>query len=418
MSFAKESCFKENCVEEIVNRGFLYQCTNIEKLKNLDEKIVAYVGFDCTAKSLHIGNLVTLMMMRLLQKYGHQVIIVIGGATSKIGDPSFRDKARPVLSDEEIDNNIQGIKYSISKFLDLKNVIMVNNADWLCKYSYIDVLKEFGSYFSVNRMLTQESVKSRLEKKHHFSFLEFNYMLLQSIDFYHLHKNYNCNMQIGGSDQWGNIIMGVDLIHKICSKEVFGLTIPLITTASGSKMGKTAQGAIWLNEDLLSPYDYFQYWRNIDDKDLLKFAKLYSSLEDSKIEELAKKNINEAKKELAFILTELCHGVKKAQEAKDTAKAIFEKTDVSLSKSSLPSINIEMKNLEEGTLLSDILVMSEIASSKSSARKLILGNGVKINDIKISDQYFKITKDHLLAEENYIKLTTGKKNNILIKLSN
>ena len=270
-------------IEEIVNRGFLYQCTNMEKLKNLDEKIVAYVGFDCTANSLHIGNLLTLMLMRLFQKYRHQVIIVIGGATSKIGDPSFRSKARPVLSDEEISRNIQGIKHSISKFLDIKKIIMLNNADWFYKYNYIDVLKEFGSYFSVNRMLTQESVKLRLEKKYHLSFLEFNYMLLQAIDFHYLHKNYNCNVQIGGSDQWGNIIMGVDLIHKICSKEVFGLTIPLITTASGAKMGKTAQGAVWLNEDLLSPYDYFQYWRNIDDKDLLKFAKLYSDLKNSKM---------------------------------------------------------------------------------------------------------------------------------------
>ncbi len=404
-------------IEEIVNRGFLYQCTNIEKLKNLDEKIVAYVGFDCTANSLHIGNLLTLMLMRLFQKYGHQVIIIIGGATSKIGDPSFKDKARPVLSDEEISWNIQGIKHSISKFLDIKKVIMLNNADWLYKYNYIDVLKEFGSYFSVNRMLTQESVKLRLGKKHHFSFLEFNYMLLQAIDFHYLHKNYNCNIQIGGSDQWGNIIMGVDLIHKICSKEVFGLTIPLITTASGAKMGKTAQGAVWLNEDLLPPYDYFQYWRNIDDKDLLKFAKLYSDLEDSKIEELSKKNINDAKKELAFILTELCHGKEKAQNAKETAKAIFEKNDVSLSSSLLPSIDIKMDNLKDGILLSDILVISKVVTSKSSARKLILGNGVKINDIKISDQYFKITKDHLPIKENYIKLTVGKKNNILIKPS-
>ena len=404
-------------IEEIVNRGFLYQCTNMEKLKNLDEKIVAYVGFDCTANSLHIGNLLTLMLMRLFQKYRHQVIIVIGGATSKIGDPSFRSKARPVLSDEEISRNIQGIKHSISKFLDIKKIIMLNNADWFYKYNYIDVLKEFGSYFSVNRMLTQESVKLRLEKKYHLSFLEFNYMLLQAIDFHYLHKNYNCNVQIGGSDQWGNIIMGVDLIHKICSKEVFGLTIPLITTASGAKMGKTAQGAVWLNEDLLSPYDYFQYWRNIDDKDLLKFAKLYSDLKNSKIEELSKKNINDAKKELAFILTELCHGPKKAQEARDIAKAIFEKNDVSLSSSLLPSINIKMDNLKEGILLSDILVISKVVTSKSSGRKLILGNGVKINDIKISDQYFKITKDHLLIKENYIKLTVGKKNNILIKPS-
>ena len=288
-------------IEEFKKNGYFYQCTNIEALekKMAQEKIVAYVGFDCTAESLHVGNLMQIMILRLLQNHGHKPIILIGGGTTKIGDPTGKEEARKYLTDENISKNMTGIKKSLSKFIRFgdgaSDAIMLNNADWLDQIGYIEFLREYGRNFSVNRMLTMDSVKTRLEREQSLSFLEFNYMLLQAFDFYHLNKTQNCSLQLGGSDQWGNIVTGVELIRKMGKKESFGLTTPLLTTSSGAKMGKSISGAVWINEEHLSSYDYYQYWRNTEDADVNKFAKLYCEFtvqEEEEFESLINKNIN------------------------------------------------------------------------------------------------------------------------------
>ena len=382
------------------------------------EKIIAYIGFDCTAESLHVGNLMQIMILRLLQNYGHKPIILVGGGTTKIGDPTGKEEARKYLSDEDIFRNMAGIKKSLSKFIRFGNgpsdAIMLNNADWLDKIGYIEFLREYGKHFSINRMLTMDSVKTRLEREQSLTFLEFNYMLLQAFDFYHLHQTQNCSLQLGGSDQWGNIVTGVDLVRKMGKGESFGLTTPLLTTSSGAKMGKSVSGAVWINEELLSPYDYYQYWRNTEDADVSKFAKLYCEFnanEEEEFESLIDKNINEAKKKLAYRVTELCHGQEKAQEAIDTAIKVFEQGLIS---DNLPSIQIDEEILSQGIMCIDLLCHAGISTSKGEARRLIRGMGVKINDTLVMDENLIINSSYL--KDKTIKISSGKKKHILVKL--
>lgn len=407
-------------IEEFKKRGYFYQCTNLEGLeqKMTQEKIIAYIGFDCTAESLHVGNLMQIMILRLLQNYGHKPIILVGGGTTKIGDPTGKEEARKYLSDEDIFRNMAGVKKSLSKFIRFGNgpsdAIMLNNADWLDKIGYIEFLREYGKHFSINRMLTMDSVKTRLEREQSLTFLEFNYMLLQAFDFYHLHQTQNCSLQLGGSDQWGNIVTGVDLVRKMGKSESFGLTTPLLTTSSGAKMGKSVSGAVWINEELLSPYDYYQYWRNTEDADVSKFAKLYcefSANEEEEFESLIDKNINEAKKKLAYRVTELCHGQEKAQEAIDTAIKVFEQGLIS---DNLPSIQIDEEILSQGIMCIDLLCHAGISTSKGEARRLIRGMGVKINDTLVMDENLMINSSYL--KDKTIKISSGKKKHILVKL--
>ena len=407
-------------ITEFKKRGYFYQCTNLEELalKTRSEKIVAYIGFDCTAESLHVGNLMQIMILRLLQKCGHKPIVLVGGATTKIGDPTGKEEARKYLDDEDIARNMAGIKKSLSKFIKFgdgpSDAIMLNNSDWLENIGYIEFLRKFGRNFSINRMLTMDSIKSRLEREQSLTFLEFNYMLLQAFDFYHLNKTHNCTLQLGGSDQWGNIVTGVELARKMNKNECFGLTTPLLTTSSGVKMGKSIGGAVWINEEQLSPYDYYQYWRNTEDADVIKFSKLYcefSDIEEKEFETLADQNINEAKKRLAYRVTGLCHGKEQADQAIDTATKVFEQ---GISSDNLPSILVNMKALEQGIMCIDLLCTAGITTSKGEARRLIRGNGVKINDTLVVDENLVVNADYFKDEA--IKLSSGKKKHVLVKV--
>ncbi len=408
-------------IEEFISRGYYYQCTDLEALKQLttNKKIAAYIGFDCTAKSLHVGNMMQIMILRLLQQHGHKPIVIVGGATSKVGDPTGKNEMRKTLSDEELAVNISGIKKSLSKFITFgdgpNDAMLLNNSIWLDNVGYMDFLRDFGSLISVNRMLTMESAKLRLEAEQSLSFLEFNYMLLQAYDFYHLSKTYDCVLQIGGSDQWGNIVMGVELARKVTGKEVFGLTTQLLTTSSGVKMGKSINGAVWVNEDMLSPYDYFQYWRNIEDPDVLRFAKLYSEWTDSELAAFSMSistNINQAKGVLAHRLTTLCHGIQAADHALDTARKVFEEGSIGRD---LPVYFVTKKDLDQGIVASELFYSSGLTDSKSEAKKLIRGNGAKVNDVKIEDENLLITNAHL-TQDGYIKLSVGKKRHLLARL--
>ena len=405
--------------EEFKRRGYFYQCTNEssldEKLNN--QKMVAYIGFDCTARSLHVGNLMQVMILRLLQQHGHKPIVLIGGATTKIGDPTGKEEARKYLSDDDIAYNMKGIKESLSKFIRFgdgsSDAVMLNNSDWLEKMGYIEFLRDMGSMFSVNRMLTMDSVRLRLDREQSLTFLEFNYMLLQAYDFYYLNKEYNCELQLGGSDQWGNIVTGVDLVRKVSGKESFGLTTPLLTTSSGVKMGKSVSGAVWLNESELSAYDYYQYWRNTEDADVVKFAKLYCEFNDDELEEfeiLSSSNINEAKKKLAYKVTSLCHGAEKAQNAMETAIKVFEQGALG---DDLPSINVELSRLEKGVSCLDLFLEAGLTGSKGESRRLIRGKGAKVNDIQIVDENMVLDRSYIV--DGVIKLSAGKKKHVLVK---
>jgi tyrosyl-tRNA synthetase len=409
-------------IKDFEDKGFLYQCTDLASLTELTNngKIVAYIGFDCTAESLHVGSLMQIMILRLLQQYGHKPIVIIGGATSKIGDPTGKDTARKALTKEEIAKNAEGIKKSLEKFIRFgegeSDAILIDNSAWLESLNYLDFLRDFGSFFSVNRMLSMDSVKLRLQREQHMSFLEFNYMLLQAFDFYYLNKNYKCSLQIGGSDQWGNIVMGVDFTKKLTGNEVFGMTTPLLTTASGNKMGKSVGGAVWLNEDMLSPYDYYQYWRNCEDQDLIKFAKLYGEFSQETMQELtllAISNINNAKKQLAFRLTELCHGKELAILALETATKVFEQGDLD---QNLPTISIEQAKLLVGIPIYQLLHEVGIVDSRSAGKRLIKGAGVKINDQLVQDENMIIDTSCILNDHQAIKLSAGKKKHLLITI--
>ncbi|MDX1924203.1 MAG: tyrosine--tRNA ligase [Rickettsiaceae bacterium] len=410
-----------NFLEEFAKRGYLYQCTDLEALgETLRSKSIGfYVGFDCTAKSLHVGNLMQIMILRLVQKHGFRPIVIVGGATSRIGDPSGKDEARKALSKEDIEQNIDGIKKSLSKFINFgegpNDAIILNNSSWLDSVGYLDFLSTYGREFSISRMLSMDSVRLRLEREQNLTFLEFNYMLLQAYDFMHLAANHNCLVQLGGSDQWGNIVMGTELIRKKLNKVAFGLTTPLLTTSSGAKMGKSVNGAIWLNEDLLSPYDYYQYWRNTEDADLVKFSRLYAEFSDQSQEEfeaLARIDINGAKKELAFKLTSLCHGLEAAMEARETSRKVFEQGGIG---ESLPEFLVSENTLKEGVSLSELIFITGLTTSKSEAKKLIKGGGAKLNNIKVEDESTLVyTND--LTEEGFIKISAGKKRHALIRV--
>ena len=405
-------------LKEFKERGFFYQCTGEEELSKLldKEKINGYIGFDCTAESLHVGSLLQIMCLRLLQKHGHRPIVLLGGGTTRIGDPSGKDKTRNVLNEKEIEKNIKNIEIILKKFLDITNPktkpIFVNNYSWLKDLNYISFLRNIGKHFTINKMLSFDSVKTRLEREQSLSYMEFNYMILQAYDFLELSKNKNCVLQMGGSDQWGNIVNGVDLIKRYSNKQAYGLTTPLITLASGAKMGKTESGAIWLDKKFLSPYDYWQFWRNIDDRDVLKFIKIFTDININEIEKIKNKDINELKILLANKTTEMLYGDQEAKNSEETAKKTF--TDNSIG-NDLPTILISKKKLEEKMTIVDLIILSKLESSKSEIRRLIKGNGVKINNQVVTDEKLIVLKG--LFQNNLIKLSLGKKRHIKVELN-
>ena len=405
-------------LKEFKDRGFFYQCTDEKELSNLldKDKIKAYIGFDCTAESLHVGSLLQIMCLKLLQNHGHQPIVLLGGGTTRIGDPSGKDKTRKILSESEIEKNSKNIEKILKKFLDTKNKktkpIFVNNFKWLKNLNYISFLRNIGKHFTINKMLTFDSVKTRLDREQSLSYMEFNYMILQAYDFLELNKKENCILQIGGSDQWGNIVSGVDLIKKNSNNQVYGLTTPLITLASGAKMGKTADGAIWLDKKFLSPYDYWQFWRNTDDRDVIRFLKFFTNIEIDKIETLEKENINDLKILLANKTTEMLHGKEEAINAEKIAKETFSENS---SGSKLPSIIIKKSDLEKKLDIIDLVIISKFENSKSEIRRLIKGNAVKINNKIINNDKFLIEKK--IFDKDYIKLSIGKKRHLKIELS-
>ena len=404
-------------LKEFKDRGFFYQCTSEEELSKLldKEKIKGYIGFDCTAESLHVGSLLQIMCLRLLQKHGHQPIVLLGGGTTRIGDPSGKDKTRNLLSEKEIEKNIKNIEKILKKFLDVKNPktkpIFVNNYSWLKGLNYISFLRDIGKHFTINKMLSFDSVKIRLDREQSLSYMEFNYMILQAYDFLELNKKENCYLQIGGSDQWGNIINGVELIKRYSNKHVYGLTTPLITLASGTKMGKTESGAIWLDEKFLSAYDYWQFWRNTDDRDVIKFLNIFTDLEINEINSVKKNNINELKVLLANKATTMLHGNKAAENSEQAAKEAF---SGKLLGSNLPSIKVKSKYLEKKINIIDLIILSKLENSKSEIRRLIKGSAIKINDKVILDE--KLIIQNKLFEKNYLKLSIGKKRHIKIEI--
>ena len=405
-------------LKEFKDRGFFYQCTGEDELSKLldKEKINGYIGFDCTAESLHVGSLLQIMCLRLLQKHGHRPIILLGGGTTRIGDPSGKDKTRTILSEEEIEKNIKNIESILKKFLEIKDPktkpIFVNNYSWLKNLNYISFLREIGKHFTINKMLSFDSVKTRLEREQSLSYMEFNYMILQAYDFLELNKKENCVLQMGGSDQWGNIVNGVDLIKRHSNKQAYGLTTPLITLASGAKMGKTESGAVWLDKKFLSPYDYWQFWRNIDDRDVLKFLKIFTDLSVDEIEKIKKKDINQQKITLANKATSMLHGEVEAKESEETAKKTFDNNSLG---DNLPSILINEKELQEKMTIIDLVVLSKLESSKSEIRRLIKGSGIRINNRVINNEKLIITKE--LFKNDLIKLSLGKKKHIKVELN-
>ena len=404
-------------LKEFKERGYFYQCTGEEELSKLldKEKIKGYIGFDCTAESLHVGSLLQIMCLRLLQKHGHRPIVLLGGGTTRIGDPSGKDKTRKILDEKEIEKNIKNIEKILKKFLDTKNSkikpIFVNNYSWLKGLNYISFLRDIGKHFTINKMLTFESVKTRLEREQSLSYMEFNYMILQAYDFLELNKKQNCVLQIGGSDQWGNIVNGTELIKRYSNKQTYGLTTPLITLASGAKMGKTETGAIWLDKNLLSPYDYWQFWRNVDDRDVIKFLKYFTDLEINEIEKIKDNNINKLKILLANEATKMLHGEKEAQYSEKTARETFSENS---SGSNLPSIRIDKKTLSKKMSIIDLIVLSKFEKSKSEIRRLIKGNAVKVNNEIISNDTFQISEN--LFKNNFLKLSVGKKKHLKIEI--
>ncbi len=397
-------------LKEFKERGFFYQCTNENQLSELldKKKISAYIGFDCTAESLHVGSLLQIMCLRLLQKHGHRPIVLLGGGTTRIGDPSGKDKTRKLLSEKEILKNSKNIQKILEKFLDKKNKktkpIFVDNYKWLKNLNYINFLRKIGKHFTINKMLSFDSVKTRLEREQSLSYMEFNYMILQAYDFLELNNKEDCILQIGGSDQWGNIINGVDLIKKHSDKEAFGLTTPLITLASGAKMGKTADGAVWLDKKFLSPYDYWQFWRNTDDRDVKKFLKFFTDIEIQEIENFSDQNINQLKILLANKTTEMLHGEKESLKSEEIAKEAFSDNSSGLS---LPSIQLSKRILNENINIIDLVVLAKFEQSKSEVRRLIKGKAVKINNQIIEDEKFIISDK--IFKDNYVKLSIGKK---------
>ena len=411
---------KNKFINEITTRGFFHQCTDKDKLTDLLNKksIKAYIGFDCTAPSLHVGSLLQIMCLRLLQKNGHQPVVLLGGGTTLIGDPSGKDSTRRILDEKTIEDNIRKIKKIFEKLLNFKDKktkpIFVNNAEWLNKLKYIEFLRNIGKHFTINRMLSFDSVKLRLEREQSLSYMEFNYMILQAYDFYKLNEKHDCILQIGGSDQWGNIINGVELIRKITQKESYGLTTPLITLSSGAKMGKTENGAIWLDEKLLSAYDYWQFWRNINDADVNKFLRYFTEINELELEKLInnEKDINNLKILLANEATKILHGEKKSKESEITARETFAGSGVG---QNLPIISMNGSLLKNGINVIDFINNTKILNSKSEIRRAINEKGIKINDAVVIDDKKIINIDDL--DNDYIKVSYGKKKHYKIKLN-
>ena len=411
---------KSEFLRVLTARGYVHQCTDMDGLDRLASEgtLIAYEGFDCTAPSLHVGNLVGIMVLRHLQRAGYQPIVLMGGGTTKVGDPSGKEESRQILSEAEIAANMAGIKQVFARFLEFgdgpTDALMVNNADWLDPLEYIPFLREFGPHFSVNRMLAMDSVKLRLDRQQPLSFLEFNYMVLQAYDFLELARRHDCVLQVGGSDQWGNIVNGVELGRRVDNRTLYGLTSPLLTTSSGAKMGKTADGAVWLNERMLSAYDYWQFWRNADDADVGRFLRLFTELpldEIERLERLQGDEINEAKKILANEVTSLCHGPEASQMAAETARNTFEGSGVS---ENLQGIDVPRAELNEGVAAFELLHRAGLCSSRGEARRLIKGGGGRVNDTVIGDEAQLITLDHLGAE-GLIKLSAGRKRHARVK---
>jgi tyrosyl-tRNA synthetase len=414
------STVKSDFLHELRSRGYIHQATDEAALDRLlrTERVTGYIGFDCTAPSLHVGNLLGIMMLRKLQQAGHRPIVLIGGGTTKVGDPSGKDESRKLLSETEIAANIAGIESIFAKFLsfggDGSGAVMVNNADWLGTLNYIDFLRDYGRHFSVNRMLTYDSVKLRLEREQPLSFIEFNYMVLQAYDFLELYRRFDCRLQMGGSDQWGNIVSGIELGRRAEGIELFGLTSPLLTTASGAKMGKTASGAVWLNADILSPYDYWQYWRNSEDADVERFLKLFTELPLNEIAKLAKlkgAELNEAKKVLATEASALVHGRDAADRAAETARATFEEGEIA---ASLPTFEVPHTDLEKGIGVLNASVLAGFVQSTGEARRQIKGGGIKVNDAPVTNERQLLTPSDL-TPDGVIKLSLGKKRHALIR---
>ncbi|MDK4734110.1 tyrosine--tRNA ligase [Rhizobium sp. CNPSo 3490] len=412
--------FKSDFLRTLKERGFIHQVSDERGLDDLFAKdvVTAYVGYDATATSLHIGNLISATMLYWLQETGHRPIALMGGGTSMVGDPSFRDEQRKLLTPEAISTNIEGIKKIFSRILRFgdgpTDALMVNNADWLLKLNYIEFLRDVGRHFSVNRMLSFDSVKLRLDREQSLSFLEFNYMIMQGYDFVELNRRYGCRLQMGGSDQWGNIINGVDLGHRMGTPQLYALTTPLLTTSSGAKMGKTASGAVWLNEDVFSPYDFWQYWRNTEDADVGRFLKIFTRLplaEIARLEALGGAEINEAKKILATEATAIVHGREAAEASAETARTTFEEGRVA---ENLPSVEIPATELDGGIGLLSLMVRAGLAGSNGEARRHVQGGAVRINDEAVSDERRLIGSGEITAD-GVIKLSLGKKKHILIR---
>src|SRR5579862_7226565 len=418
------SAYKSDFLNVLASRGFIHQVSEPEALDALARQstITAYIGFDCTAPSLHVGSLLPIMMLYWLQQTGHRPIALMGGGTTRVGDPSGKDESRRLLTDEIINENLKGIRAIFAKFLKFEdaggnadsNAIMANNADWLNGLNYIDFLRDIGRYFSINRMLAFDSVKLRLERQQELSFLEFNYMILQAYDFVELYRRYGCVLQMGGSDQWGNIVNGIDLGRRLHNAQFFALTSPLITTSSGAKMGKTAAGAVWLNADLVSPYEYWQYWRNTEDADVGRFLKLFTILPLGEIERLAAlkaAEINEAKKVLATEATALVHGRAAAEVAAATARTTFEEGGLS---ASLPTVEIARAELKSGLGVRAAFIKAGLAASNGEVRRAIANNAIMVNDARVASEMAEITEKDV-TPEGVIKLSLGRKRHVLLK---
>jgi len=411
---------QETFLSEFQERGYYNQCTDLTELVNVmsKNKIKAYIGFDSTAPSLHVGNLMQIMCLRLLQKHGHQPIILLGGGTTLIGDPSGKEETRKVLDKKEINKNIKNIEKLFKIFLKSKNSktkpIFVNNYTWLSKLNYINFLREIGKHFTINKMLTFDSIKLRLEREQSLSYMEFNYMMLQSYDFFQLNKRHKCILQIGGSDQWGNIVNGVDLIKRKSQKQAFGLTTPLITLSSGAKMGKTEKGAVWLDRKMHSPYNYWQFWRNTDDKDVINFLKLFTDLDLNKITDLenSTQNINKLKILLANEATSMLHGNKSAKDSESTAKKTFEEKSIG---KNLPLVKIKKYLINDSISLFEIVLLSKLANSKGEIRRMIKNKGLRINNQIVTDEK-KIIYLSDFDNEKIMKISHGKKQHIILKI--
>jgi len=410
---------KSDFMRVMIERGFLADCTDYQGLDEAFSTSVvpAYIGFDATAKSLHVGSLIQIMMLRWLQKTGHKPITLMGGGTTKVGDPSFRADERPLLTPQQIDDNIDGIKQVFAKYIDYGDgptgALMLNNAEWLDGLNYLEFLRDIGRHFSVNRMLSFESVKSRLDREQSLSFLEFNYMILQAYDFLELNRRYGCLLQMGGSDQWGNIVNGIDLTRRVLDHEIYGLTSPLLTTSDGKKMGKSADGAVWLNADMRSPYEFWQFWRNTTDADVGRFLKLYTEIdlgECNRLGALQGAEINEAKVVLADAVTTLCHGAAAAAAARATAREVFERGGTG---AELPTLMLEADEVANGISVVQLVVRAGLAKSGKDAKRLIAENGARLNDAPLTDAGLMLDR---AAFAQPVKLSAGKKRHALIKL--